>query len=213
MLASLFVALNAIYTKKVLPVVSDNVWRLCLYNNINASIIFIPLIIVSGELPRLMEFANFWTLKFWFPMFISGVFGFGMGYVTGLQIQVRLSLIIIQSRSYFISADFKVTSALTHNISGTAKAAAQTVMAVFWYGDIKSLLWWASNSVVLGGSFAYTLVQMADMRQGQSQRQKTAGSDDMPLLQTTEMDESALNSGPTQNFSGVSGGQEKDRPV
>ena len=44
------------------------------------------------------------------------------------------------------------------NISpaGTAKAAAQTVLATQWYGETKSPLWWASNLVVLGGGVAYT---------------------------------------------------------
>jgi len=57
----------------------------------------------------------------------------------------------------------QVTSALTHNISGTAKAAAQTVMAVMIWSEIKSLLWWASNALVLVGSGAYTWVQKTDM--------------------------------------------------
>merc|ERR1712154_456684 len=68
-LSSLFVSLNSIFTKKVgsdnfynffsrnslphlvipflskvLPVVDDNHWRLTFYNNMNASILFIPLI-------------------------------------------------------------------------------------------------------------------------------------------------------------------------
>ena len=68
----------------------------------------------------------------------------------------------------------KVTSPLTHNISGasttfveiksnalfstsgTAKAAAQTVLATQWFNETKSALWWTSNLVVLGGSMAYT---------------------------------------------------------
>lgn len=54
----------------------------------------------------------------------------------------------------------QVASALTHNISGTAKAAAQTVMAVAWYHDFKPALWWLSNAVVLVGSGAYTYVRM-----------------------------------------------------
>ena len=41
---------------------------------------------------------------------------FAIGYVTGLQI--------------------KVTSPLTHNISGTAKAAAQTVLATQWFQEV-----------------------------------------------------------------------------
>lgn len=54
----------------------------------------------------------------------------------------------------------QATSPLTHNISGTAKAAAQTVMAVVWWAEVKTLLWWASNAVVLSGSAAYTYVRM-----------------------------------------------------
>ena len=81
-------------------------------------------------------------------MTLGGIFGFAIGYVTGLQI--------------------KVTSPLTHNISGdncepyelkdnvmiltgTAKAAAQTVLATQWFSETKSLLWWTSNMVVLAG--------------------------------------------------------------
>ena len=41
-LASLFVSLYAIYIKRVLPVVNDNVWLLTFNNNINALIAFDP---------------------------------------------------------------------------------------------------------------------------------------------------------------------------
>ena len=37
--SSVFVALYAIYIKKVLPAVNDNTWLLMIYNNINASIL------------------------------------------------------------------------------------------------------------------------------------------------------------------------------
>lgn len=52
-----------------------------------------------------------------------------------------------------------MTSALTHNISGTAKAAAQTVIAVQLWSEAKTLLWWLSNVVILAGSAAYTYFQ------------------------------------------------------
>ena len=54
---------------------------------------------------------------------------------------------------------FQVTSPLTHNISGTAKAAAQTVIATQWYAEVKSFEWWLSNAVVLFGSAAYARVK------------------------------------------------------
>lgn len=90
--ASLFVALNAIYTKKILPCVDDNVWRLGLYNNINASFLFLPLMLLAGEHNAVISFAKLYDTTFWTIMLISGVFGFAIGYVTGLQIQVSWTL-------------------------------------------------------------------------------------------------------------------------
>merc|ERR1712228_737036 len=113
-------------------------------NNVNACILFLPLMIIFGEIPVVISFQYLTSMNFWFLMTVGGVFGFAIGYVTGLQI--------------------KVTSPLTHNISGTAKAAAQTVLATYWFNETKSLLWWVSNMVVLGGSMAYTRVRQIEMK-------------------------------------------------
>lgn len=143
-LASACVSLNAIYTKKVMPAVDGNIWKLSYYNNINACVLFIPLILVFGELGHLYNFSRLTDLGFWSVMTLGGVFGFAIGYVTGLQI--------------------KYTSPLTHNVSGTAKACAQTVIAVVYNSSSKSLLWWTSNMMVLAGSSAYTWVKSLEMK-------------------------------------------------
>eukprot|EP00106_Octopus_bimaculoides_P007276 XP_014774718.1 PREDICTED: GDP-fucose transporter 1-like [Octopus bimaculoides] len=143
-LASASVALNAIYTKKILPMVDHNIWRLTLYNNVNATILFLPLILFNGELPTIISFPYIRSLHFWNIMNISGILGFAIGYATGLQIQL--------------------TSPLTHNISGTAKACAQTVVAAIYYSDRRSLLWWVSNVTVLLGSGGYTEVKRREMK-------------------------------------------------
>ncbi|XP_033746738.1 GDP-fucose transporter 1-like [Pecten maximus] len=143
--ASASVALNSIFTKKVLPLLDNNVWRLTYYNNLNAIVLFMPLMLLFGEVPEVINFPKLWDPTFWLYMNVGGVFGFAIGYVTGLQIQI--------------------TSPLTHNISGTAKACAQTVIACVYYKDIKPLLWWVSNAVVLGGSGAYTEVKRNEMKQ------------------------------------------------
>jgi len=142
-LASLFVSLFSIFTKKVLPAVDGNIWALTFYNNVNACVLFLPLMIIFGEIPTVINFQFLTSINFWFLMTIGGIFGFAIGYVTGLQI--------------------KVTSPLTHNISGTAKAAAQTVLATQWFAESKSYLWWLSNLVVLGGSLAYARVRQLEM--------------------------------------------------
>lgn len=143
-LASACVSLNAIYTKKVMAAVDGNIWKLSYYNNINACVLFLPLILVFGEMGRVRNFSHLTDLGFWGMMTLGGVFGFAIGYVTGLQI--------------------KFTSPLTHNVSGTAKACAQTVIAVVYNSSSKSLLWWTSNMLVLGGSSAYTWVKSREMQ-------------------------------------------------
>ncbi|CAN9506653.1 unnamed protein product [Ophioblennius macclurei] len=143
-LASACVSLNAIYTKKVMPAVDGNIWKLSYYNNVNACVLFVPLIVAFGELGRVASFSRLTDLSFWGVMTVGGVFGFAIGYVTGLQI--------------------KFTSPLTHNVSGTAKACAQTVIAVAYNSASKSVLWWTSNMMVLGGSSAYTWVQSREMQ-------------------------------------------------
>ena len=164
--ASLCVALNAIFTKKVLPAVDNNVWRLTLYNNINGAVIFLPLILIFGEIPVIYRFQGIASLSFWGFMFAAGIAGFAIGYVTGLQIQV--------------------TSPLTHNISGTAKACAQTVIGSVWFQEVRSGMWWFSNMVVLFGSFMYTIVKRAEMAkkaaEEKSRPPSSGGADSKPLL-------------------------------
>ncbi|XP_005330089.2 GDP-fucose transporter 1 isoform X1 [Ictidomys tridecemlineatus] len=143
-LASLCVSLNAIYTKKVLPAVDGSIWRLTFYNNVNACALFLPLLLLLGEHQALLDFAQLDSAHFWGMMTLGGLFGFAIGYVTGLQI--------------------KFTSPLTHNVSGTAKACAQTVLAVLYFEETKSFLWWTSNAMVLGGSSAYTWVRGWEMK-------------------------------------------------
>ena len=154
--ASSFVALYSIYTKKVLPAVDQNIWKLALYNNFNACVLFLPVMLLFGEIPTVIYFDKIADFNFWFFMVVGGVFGFAIGYVTGLQIQV--------------------TSPLTHNVSGTAKACAQTVMATFIFSEVKSLLWWASNMVVLLGSASYTFVRNHEMKQMKLKKVSTATS-------------------------------------
>lgn len=142
-LASLFVSLYSVFTKRVLPAVDGNIWKLTYYNNVNAILLFLPLMFLFGEYPVVLNYEKLNDSYFWTLMTIGGVFGFAIGYVTGLQI--------------------KVTSPLTHNISGTAKACAQTVVAVMWFHESKTFLWWLSNIVVLAGSATYTRVRQVEM--------------------------------------------------
>mmetsp|Transcript_6676 Transcript_6676/g.9750 ORF Transcript_6676/g.9750 Transcript_6676/m.9750 type:complete len:384 (+) Transcript_6676:1-1152(+) len=140
-LSSLFVCLNSIFTKKVLPVLDDNHWKLTFYNNCNAVVLFTPLIIMF-ELPVLSAAADKQLVSglFWGAMCVAGFFGFSIGIVTVLQI--------------------KATSPLSHNISGTAKAAVQSMMAFYIWKNSPTVKGILGIVFVLGGSLLYTLVKM-----------------------------------------------------
>uniref|UniRef100_A0A1I8PRB0 Sugar phosphate transporter domain-containing protein n=1 Tax=Stomoxys calcitrans TaxID=35570 RepID=A0A1I8PRB0_STOCA len=142
-LGSLALAMYSIHTKKALHHVKQEVWLLSYYNNLYSSVIFLPLIILNGELEAIITYQNIFEFWFVITMLVGGVCGFAIGFVTALQI--------------------KITSPLTHNISGTAKACAQTVIATQWYNEHKSFLWWTSNIVVLAASAAYTRVKQLEM--------------------------------------------------
>ncbi|XP_035780288.1 GDP-fucose transporter 1-like [Anopheles albimanus] len=142
-LGSLSLSLYSIYTKRTLQYVKQEVWLLSYYNNVYSAILFLPLMLLNGEVRELLNFEHLFKPWFWGAMTVGGLCGFAIGFVTTLQI--------------------KVTSPLTHNISGTAKACAQTVIATSWYHESKSLLWWISNGIVLLGSALYTRVKQVEM--------------------------------------------------
>lgn len=145
-MSSLFVSLNSIFTKKVLPVVDDNHWTLTFYNNCNACVLFLPIVlyfeseVIIDGLERQLK-----TTEFWIAMTVAGFFGFSIGIVTVLQI--------------------KATSPLSHNISGTAKAAVQSMLAFYLWKNDATMLGVLGIFTVLGGSLVYTFVKMSENRQ------------------------------------------------
>ena len=141
--SSLFVSLNSIFTKKVLPVVDNDHWKLTFYNNVNAVVLFIPLM-VYFELDTILEAMNqqFTSIVFWIAMLVAGIFGFSIGIVTVLQI--------------------KATSPLSHNISGTAKAAVQSIMAFKIWRNPATFVGVFGMLLVLGGSLLYTITKMKE---------------------------------------------------
>ena len=143
-LSSFFAAMNGVYIKKTIDIVDKNLWKLNYITNIWATIIFIPLIFITGEYERIVSFKAFFSFYFWFAMSISGSLAFLIGYVTSLQI--------------------KVTSPLTHNISGTSKSYLQTVLGVIAFNETKTVLWWLSNLLVLIGAAMYSHTRNREMR-------------------------------------------------
>jgi solute carrier family 35 (GDP-fucose transporter), member C1 len=171
-MSSFFVAMNSIYVKKMFPLVDNNPWKLTLYNNINASLLFIPLVLLAGEPAVVLTAENARKLVFWLMMTAGGLMGVLISFATAAQI--------------------KFTSPLTHNVSATAKAAAQTVLALIWFRNPITILGGASVAVVLAGSLLYTLVRRSEMNRKQklqaedvSEREDKA---EVPLLQSEKVE-------------------------
>lgn len=178
-LSSIFVSLNSIYTKKVLPAVDDDHWKLTFYNNINACFLLLPIILVfeSGTIFSAMG-RQLSSPLFWGAMLVAGFFGFSIGIVTVLQI--------------------KATSPLTHNISGTAKAAVQSMMAFVIWGNQATFMGILGIFTVLGGSLAYTFVKMSEARRF-FQQQYQQQQQQMPLPpRQDDVEMQASSSSPTQ---------------
>lgn len=144
--SSCFVSLNAIYTKKTMPLVDNDKWKLSWYNNLNASIMFLPLIFINGEHHTLMaNTAILQTGYYWFVMCIAGVLGFAIGIVTVMQINY--------------------TSPLTHNISGTAKACVQTILAIILFNAAWTAKGMTGIMLTIFGSLLYAVVKMKENEQ------------------------------------------------
>jgi GDP-fucose transporter C1 len=138
--SSCFVSLNAIYTKKVMPLVENDKWKLQYYNNMNASILFLLPMIAFNEHKIILAYAQLLhSAYFWFIMNIAGVLGFLIGIVTVMQINL--------------------TSPLTHNISGTAKSCVQTILALFIWKNPTTTSGLAGIFLVIFGSALYTYVR------------------------------------------------------
>jgi drug/metabolite transporter (DMT)-like permease len=90
-LSSACVSLNSIYTKKVLSFVDNSVLTLNLYNNINASVLFIPIMFLIGEMPNHIFVGQMLEVHFWTLMVLGGFCGVAIGFVTALQIQVHIA--------------------------------------------------------------------------------------------------------------------------
>jgi GDP-fucose transporter C1 len=140
-LSSVFVALNAIYVKKILPKLNDNSEMLMIYNNLNA-VFLLPIFILffTDEVMeiRLNVFA-FESTIFWSITAIAGIFGFLINFASYIQI--------------------KFTNPLSHNVSGTAKAAVQTVIALYIFQNPTTIQGLIGVTIVILGSFAYSRVR------------------------------------------------------
>src|SRR4051794_12377431 len=103
-------------------------------------------------------------LHYWLIMVIAGVLGFMIGIVTVMQIQH--------------------TSPLTHNISGTAKACVQTILAYLIWKNDSTVKGNIGVALVIIGSGIYAYVRTLEM---DSQAAAKRGQTYMPVAQQSSV--------------------------
>jgi len=130
-----------------------------------------PTIYISGELGGLRENELLYNLYTWVAMTITGIFGFLINIAVFLQI--------------------KYTSPLTNNISGTLKACLQTVFAILIYRNPISLVNAVGIILVIGGSFWYSNIRYAEMKESQ---RKEANTTPLPTINPEAIKKSSLSS-------------------
>lgn len=141
---SLFVSLNGIFTKTALDIVDRDSLQLTLLNNINAIILFIPYMVITGQLQTALSEPEYHTYSFCIFLVFTGILAFAISWISAVQIDL--------------------TSPVTHHISANLKAVLQTVIAVTYNSEHKGYLWWVSVAMVIGGALTYALVRIQEDR-------------------------------------------------
>ncbi|CAB4069119.1 SLC35C1 [Lepeophtheirus salmonis] len=72
--------------------VDGSIWSLQMYNNLNAIVLFVPLMLIFGEFDVISSYTYLYSLSFWGMMSVGGILGLAIGYVTGLQIKITSPL-------------------------------------------------------------------------------------------------------------------------
>ena len=144
-MSSVFVALNGVFIKQALDVVDGNSLKVTYYSNMNASILFIPVLLSIGQFRQAALAAPTWDAAFWTFLFSTGILSFFISWIGGVQINL--------------------TSAITHHIIANTKSVLQTLIAVTYFHEVKSFLWWMSVLLVVGGAFMYTMVRLREEKQ------------------------------------------------
>jgi len=144
-ISSVFVALYSIYVKKALPVVDGNHWKLMHYTTVISLLLLLPIMLIAGEEAIIRDSKAIYDVTFWIAMTGTGLLGFLINIAIYLQI--------------------KHTSPVMHNISGTAKAGIQTLVAVVVFQNQISFVNGLGILLVVAGSYWYSHIRFVETQQ------------------------------------------------
>jgi len=152
--SSMITAVHSVVIKKSLEIVKGSALHLSFHTNLLSSILLIPVLVVVGEFPHIMELffgtpegslqegeTSALTTFIWGSM-ITGVFGFLMSIASLLSI--------------------KITSPITHMVSSAVRGVAASVLGMWLFHDVITTGRASSIATILAGSIYYTWVKHSE---------------------------------------------------
>eukprot|EP00382_Lankesteria_abbotti_P005341 CAMPEP_0113846014 /NCGR_PEP_ID=MMETSP0372-20130328/1071_1 /TAXON_ID=340204 /ORGANISM="Lankesteria abbotti" /LENGTH=168 /DNA_ID=CAMNT_0000815109 /DNA_START=586 /DNA_END=1092 /DNA_ORIENTATION=+ /assembly_acc=CAM_ASM_000359 len=134
--------------KVALKHVDNDENRLLFYNLGISSILFFPLIFIGGEAESFsnlpFDTSSPDTIRVWVSLLVSGVMGYSLAFA-----------------SYFC---IRVTSPVTYNITGYAKACLQSLGGIVFLGEVFTAQSLSSIFLTLAGSMWYSQIKMSEMQ-------------------------------------------------
>lgn len=150
--SSAITAVHSVVIKKSLEVVHGSAMHLSWYTNLFSAVLMIPLVVVAGEVPGIMELF-FGEAAAVFPADggLSPLSTFVWGSLITGSLGFLMSLASVLS--------IKVTSPITHMISSAVRGVAASLLGMWLFNEILSGGRVSSIAVILGGSIYYTWVK------------------------------------------------------
>jgi len=164
-ISSFMVAVHAVLIKSTLPIVNNSSIQLAYWTNAGAAVMLIPLVVLNGEITALVELVHMDSWKvFVIGSAVTGLFGFFLCVAT--------------------LSSIKVTSPVTHMFSASARSVLQTLLGVWFFGDIITTTRGLSILVTLAGTLYFTWVKAQEMRAPPASRAQKPESDpeQVPML-------------------------------
>ncbi|KAI0826054.1 hypothetical protein BC629DRAFT_1452693 [Irpex lacteus] len=142
--SSMITAVHSVVIKNSLEVVKGSALHLSWYTNLYSAILLLPILVLLGEGPGVLDLLYGNTSQsslstFLWGSLITGALGFLMSIASLLSI--------------------KVTSPITHMVSSAVRGVAASLLGVQFFQDVISTGRASSIAIILGGSVFYTWVK------------------------------------------------------
>ncbi|KAF9317051.1 hypothetical protein BG003_001221 [Podila horticola] len=147
--SSVTTSLHAIVIKRALESVKDSSLDLVYYNNVLSTLVMIPIVAGSGEIPQVIKLFHeedgaAACKRFLIGVAVTGLFGFLVNVASFLQIAH--------------------TSPTTHMVSGAVRSVLQTLLGYFAFREIITSGRLAGIVLIMCGSTIYTYARGKEMR-------------------------------------------------